>query len=435
MSSPDRGCGWRARRAGRRARPSRAPGSGSRAHAETVACVEPAGEREQRVGLARVELDLLPVLVHEPQRAGHATDGTSCRSLGPPCRPLGCWLVRAITIIDGRIEVARAARPRAAPTTGGRAGARRRPQPGRPAPARRATTPRRPARRPTSRAWSSRRRRGGRPARATASRSAPACSASPAAARRPSTSRSPPRSARPCPTASISSRWAARPRRSSPRTTRSSPRRGLQPGEWVLVHAVGSGVGTAALQLATALGARVVGTARTPSKLDRCRALGLDARRSCRRVTDGALDVDALAWAIVEATDGGAHVTIDLVGGHYVEADVARGRAAGPHRAGRHDRRRPRDAADPRRSWRKRLTIIGTVLRGAQRRREGRRDRRRSSATSCRCSPTAASRRSSRPCIPLDRVGRRLRRSSRPTRRSARSSSTAARRVATATRT
>ena len=34
-------------------------------------------------------------------------------------------------------------------------------------------------------------------------------------------------------------------------------------GEWVLVHAVGSGVGTAALQLATALGARVVGTART----------------------------------------------------------------------------------------------------------------------------------------------------------------------------
>ena len=49
----------------------------------------------------------------------------------------------------------------------------------------------------------------------------------------------------------------------------------LQPGEWVLVHAVGSGVGTTALQLATAFGAKVVGTARTESKLDRCRALGL----------------------------------------------------------------------------------------------------------------------------------------------------------------
>src|SRR5205823_5428804 len=36
-------------------------------------------------------------------------------------------------------------------------------------------------------------------------------------------------------------------------------------GEWVLVHAIGSGVGTAALQLARALGARVVGTARTPT--------------------------------------------------------------------------------------------------------------------------------------------------------------------------
>ena len=40
-------------------------------------------------------------------------------------------------------------------------------------------------------------------------------------------------------------------------------------GEWVLVHAVGSGVGTAALQLAQALGARVVGTARTADKIER----------------------------------------------------------------------------------------------------------------------------------------------------------------------
>jgi NADPH:quinone reductase-like Zn-dependent oxidoreductase len=99
-------------------------------------------------------------------------------------------------------------------------------------------------------------------------------------------------------------------------------RAGLQSGEWVLVHAVGSGVGTAALQLATALGARVVGTARTQSKLDRCGELGL-VLGIVPPLTDGELDVDALAWSIVEATDGGVNVTIDLVGGRYAEADIA----------------------------------------------------------------------------------------------------------------
>ncbi len=100
-------------------------------------------------------------------------------------------------------------------------------------------------------------------------------------------------------------------------------RAGLQPGEWVLVHAVGSGVGTAALQLATALGARVIGTARTPAKLERCRELGLIEAIVPPQSADGELDVDALAWNIVEVTDGGVAVTIDLVGGRYVEVDIA----------------------------------------------------------------------------------------------------------------
>jgi len=99
-------------------------------------------------------------------------------------------------------------------------------------------------------------------------------------------------------------------------------RAGLQAGEWVLVHAVGSGVGTAALQLAVALGARVVGTARTPAKLERCRALGLE-HAIVPPLADGELDVDALAWKILEATDGGVAVTIDLAGGRYVEVDIA----------------------------------------------------------------------------------------------------------------
>jgi NADPH:quinone reductase-like Zn-dependent oxidoreductase len=94
-------------------------------------------------------------------------------------------------------------------------------------------------------------------------------------------------------------------------------------GEWVLVHAAGSGVGTAAVQLAGAFGARVLGTARTADKLERCRSLGLDAGIVPPMTSEGALDVDALAWSIIEATGEGAHVTLDLVGGAYVEVDVA----------------------------------------------------------------------------------------------------------------
>jgi putative PIG3 family NAD(P)H quinone oxidoreductase len=134
-------------------------------------------------------------------------------------------------------------------------------------------------------------------------------------------------------------------------------------GEWVLVHAIGSGVGTAALQLAHAFGAKVVGTARTATKLERCTALGLEVGIEPPRTADGALDVDALAWSIVEATNGGANVTLDLVGGDYVIADVnaaavkgrivcigtiAGGRATLPIMA----------------ILGKRLTLIGTVLRG-----------------------------------------------------------------------
>src|SRR5882672_236768 len=51
----------------------------------------------------------------------------------------------------------------------------------------------------------------------------------------------------------------------------------LHSGEALLVHAAGSGVGTAAIQLGRALGAFVIGTARTADKLERARSLGLDA--------------------------------------------------------------------------------------------------------------------------------------------------------------
>ncbi len=97
----------------------------------------------------------------------------------------------------------------------------------------------------------------------------------------------------------------------------------VQSGEWVLVHAVGSGVGTAAVQLAHAFGAHVFGTARTADKLERCRPLGLDGGVVPAVSPDGTLDIDALAWSIIEATGAGAHVTLDLVGGAYIEVDIA----------------------------------------------------------------------------------------------------------------
>ena len=53
-------------------------------------------------------------------------------------------------------------------------------------------------------------------------------------------------------------------------------RAALRPGETILVHAAGSGVGVAAVQIARLLGARVIATAGSPAKLDRARELGAD---------------------------------------------------------------------------------------------------------------------------------------------------------------
>ena len=88
-------------------------------------------------------------------------------------------------------------------------------------------------------------------------------------------------------------------------------------GEVVLVHAAGSGVGTAAVQLAHAMGCIVVGTSRTPAKLEQCRRLGLDhAVVALRELDAGSLADDIAAAA------GPVDVTIDLVGGDYLVTDV-----------------------------------------------------------------------------------------------------------------
>jgi NADPH2:quinone reductase len=92
-------------------------------------------------------------------------------------------------------------------------------------------------------------------------------------------------------------------------------RLGVRPGETLLVHAVGSGVGTAALQVAKAWGATVFGTSRSAWKLDRARDLGLD------------LGIDTsgteFAEAVLAATGGrGCQAVLELVGGDYVEGDL-----------------------------------------------------------------------------------------------------------------
>ena len=93
---------------------------------------------------------------------------------------------------------------------------------------------------------------------------------------------------------------------------------GLMGGQRVLVHAVASGVGTAALQLAECFGATVAGTSRSQDKLDRATKLGL----AHPVLAPSGFDPAALA-AEITAAAGPIDVTIDLLGGPYLGVDVA----------------------------------------------------------------------------------------------------------------
>lgn len=95
----------------------------------------------------------------------------------------------------------------------------------------------------------------------------------------------------------------------------------LAAGQTLLVHAVGSGVGLAALQMARRAGAIVVGTSRTASKLEKAAKLGLDVGVHTASGADGAASGD---WqkAVRAAVGGrGADVILDLVGGPYLAAN------------------------------------------------------------------------------------------------------------------
>lgn len=97
----------------------------------------------------------------------------------------------------------------------------------------------------------------------------------------------------------------------------------LRPGERVLIHAVGSGVGLAAVQFACAINAVPCGTSRTQDKLDRAKEFGLEQGFVVSRVPT---DEQAKGWARFGAFD----VVADLVGGAYTsvspQAMALRGR-------------------------------------------------------------------------------------------------------------
>ena len=90
---------------------------------------------------------------------------------------------------------------------------------------------------------------------------------------------------------------------------------GLQKGETLLVHGGAGGIGTFAIQLAHALGARVITTAGSQEKLDVCRSLGAD-------VTVNYKELDFVE-EVAKATDGhGADVILDNMGAKYLSRNV-----------------------------------------------------------------------------------------------------------------
>ncbi|MCG7394348.1 NAD(P)H-quinone oxidoreductase [Microvirga sp. ACRRW] len=88
-------------------------------------------------------------------------------------------------------------------------------------------------------------------------------------------------------------------------------RGGLKEGETLLVHGGTSGIGTTAIQLAKAFGAKVIATAGSPEKCEACLRLGADLAVNYRN--------EDFVAAVKEFTNGqGADVILDMVGGDYI---------------------------------------------------------------------------------------------------------------------
>jgi zinc-binding alcohol dehydrogenase/oxidoreductase len=131
-------------------------------------------------------------------------------------------------------------------------------------------------------------------------------------------------------------------------------RGGLQEGEWVFVWGIGGGVATAAMQLAKALGARVIVTSSSDEKLARARELGADATVNHEEA--------AVAAAVREVTDGhGADIVVEHVGeatwktSLQVAAPGGRIAVCGATSG-------PNPPANLHRIWWKQLTVLGSTM-------------------------------------------------------------------------
>jgi NADPH:quinone reductase-like Zn-dependent oxidoreductase len=131
-------------------------------------------------------------------------------------------------------------------------------------------------------------------------------------------------------------------------------RAGLQAGEWVLVWGAGSGVGSASLAVAKALGGRVVATSSSDEKLSRARELGADATvnhasddvaATVKELTEGA-GVDVVVEHVGEAT-WKTSLQVARVGGRIAVCGATTG---------------PNPPAQLHRVWWKQLTIVGSTM-------------------------------------------------------------------------
>ena len=129
----------------------------------------------------------------------------------------------------------------------------------------------------------------------------------------------------------------------------------LTAGETLLVHGGSSGIGTTAIQLAKAFGARVITTAGSPEKCDACVALGADVAVNYK-------NEDFVAATKKATGDRGADVILDMIGGEYVDRNYDAAAVEGrivqiAFQAS------PRASVDFRRLMFKRLTHTGSTLR------------------------------------------------------------------------
>ncbi len=128
----------------------------------------------------------------------------------------------------------------------------------------------------------------------------------------------------------------------------------LQESEWVLLWGIGSGVATAGLAIAKALGARALVTSSSDEKLDRARELGADAA-----VNHATGDVRG---AVAEATDGkGVEVVLEHVGEATWQTSLQAARASG-RIAVCGATSGPNPPAALHRIWWKQLTIYGSTM-------------------------------------------------------------------------